>query len=183
MASRTQDVIYEGFQALMSGGSVATALEHTAAQVSALTTITANNSQSTGDAVVSAVSKVFTSGLGLVPLVSGLLGLFGGSGSEQPPPLVKYPMPDRIYFQGADVGANVYSADTDQMGMPRAYQAAPAVTPDAGGTPNASAGPQISVNVQAMDARSFLDHSNEIAQAVRQAMLNLSSINDVVSDL
>jgi len=37
--------------------------------------------------------------------------------------------------------------------------------------------------VQAMDARSFLDHSSEIAAAVRTAMLNLNSINDVVNDL
>jgi hypothetical protein len=42
---------------------------------------------------------------------------------------------------------------------------------------------QITVNVQAMDSQSFLDHSSEIAQAVRNAMLNMSSINDVVSDL
>jgi ribosomal protein L30/L7E len=34
-----------------------------------------------------------------------------------------------------------------------------------------------------MDARSFLDRSADIAAAVRYAMLNLNSINDVVSDL
>jgi hypothetical protein len=66
-------------------------------------------------------------------------------------------------------------ADYDQMGMPRAY------SPTQGST--AVPATAINVNVQAMDARSFLDHSNEIAQAVRQAMLNLNSINDVVSDL
>ncbi len=42
---------------------------------------------------------------------------------------------------------------------------------------------QITVNVQAMDSQSFLDHSNEIAQAVRAAMLNSNSINDVVNNL
>ena len=45
------------------------------------------------------------------------------------------------------------------------------------------ASPQITVNVQAMDARSFMDRSNDIALAVRDAMLNLNSINDVVNDL
>jgi hypothetical protein len=39
------------------------------------------------------------------------------------------------------------------------------------------------VNVQAMDSQSFLDHSSDIAQAVRNAMLNMSSINDLVSEL
>jgi hypothetical protein len=34
-----------------------------------------------------------------------------------------------------------------------------------------------------MDSQSFMDHSYEIAQAVRSAMLNMNSLNDVVSDL
>jgi len=182
MASKTQDIIYDRFKALASGGSMAQVLEHTAAQISALTSITASNSKSTGNAVGSAVSKVFTSGLGLVPLISGLLGLFGGGGPEEPPPLVKYAMPEKRYFQSADIGANLFSADYDQMGTPRAYSPEPAPAALSAGAP-AIAVPQISVNVQAMDARSFLDHSTEIAQAVRQAMLNLNSLNDVVSDL
>ena len=47
----------------------------------------------------------------------------------------------------------------------------------------AQVSPQITVNVQAMDARSFLDRSSDIALAVRDAMLNLNSINDVVNEL
>lgn len=180
MASRTQEMIYSSFDALAGGASVTRALEHTATQLNALTAVTASNSKSTDNAVVSVVSKVFTSGLGLVPLLSGLFGLFGG-GQEAPPPLVKYAMPDKISFQGADLGANILSADYDQMGMPRAYSPAPAAAP--GAIPTPAAAPQISVNVQAMDSRSFLDHSTEIALAVRQAMLNLNSINDVVNDL
>jgi len=43
--------------------------------------------------------------------------------------------------------------------------------------------PQVTVNVQAMDSRSFLDHSQDIAQAVREAILNMHSLNDVISDL
>jgi len=34
-----------------------------------------------------------------------------------------------------------------------------------------------------MDSRSFMDHSSDIAQAVRDAMLNMHSINDVISNL
>jgi len=45
------------------------------------------------------------------------------------------------------------------------------------------AGQHITVNIQAMDARSFLDRSNDIALAVRDAMLNLNPINDVVNEL
>ena len=42
---------------------------------------------------------------------------------------------------------------------------------------------QVTVNIHAMDSRSFLDRSQDIAQAVREAMLNMHSINDVVNDL
>lgn len=60
-------------------------------------------------------------------------------------------------------------------------------TQDSATTPAPSAssanGAQITVNVQAMDSRSFLDRSQDIAQAVREAMLNMHSINDVVNDL
>ena len=104
-------------------------------------------------------------------------------------------MPERQYFTGADTGNGFGQADYDQMGMPRAYNAAPAgdstqgsaaIAPAGGGSTGSSGSSpahQITVNVQAMDAQSFLDHSNDIAQAVRQAMLNLSSINDVVNEL
>ena len=183
MASRTQEMLYDSFKTLASGGALASTLKHTATQIGALPSATASHPQSNGNAVASAVAKVFTSGLGLVPLVSGLLGLFGGGGKEQPPPLVKYTMPERIYFQGADTGAGIRSADYDQMGMPRSYVPTPAAGGETSGASTAGAASQITVNVQAMDARSFLDHSTEIAQAVRQAMLNLNSINDVVNDL
>jgi hypothetical protein len=43
--------------------------------------------------------------------------------------------------------------------------------------------PQVTVSVQAMDAQSFMDYSGQIANAVRSAMLNMSSLNDVVNDL
>jgi hypothetical protein len=132
----------------------------------------------------------------MVPLIVGLLGLFEGGGTPTPPAPVKYAMPDPIYFEGADIGSDTMGADYDQMGMPRTYSAAPSgadaqgsrttAAPGSGGgggTASGAAAPQITVNVQAMDARSFLDHSSEIAQAVRDAMLNLNSINDVVSEL
>jgi hypothetical protein len=34
-----------------------------------------------------------------------------------------------------------------------------------------------------MDSRSFMDHSDEIARAVREALLNAHSLGDVVSEL
>jgi len=42
---------------------------------------------------------------------------------------------------------------------------------------------QITVQVQAMDSQSFLDHSGDIALAVRQAMLQSSVLNDVIREV
>ena len=42
---------------------------------------------------------------------------------------------------------------------------------------------QITVQVQALDSQSFLDHSHDIAQAVRQAMLETSVLNDVIREV
>jgi len=134
----------------------------------------------------------------VVPLIGDLVGLFGGGGSNSPAPLLKYQMPSSISFMSADSGDQLDAADYDQMGLPRVYDGAdtdnsgtsdPAENNAAapgGSSANASAGagtPQITLNVQAMDAQSFLDRSSDIAQAVRSAMLNMSSINDIVSEL
>lgn len=118
----------------------------------------------------------FESGFGMAALVKGLVGLFGG-GSPEPAPLERYQMPAAIDFESAETSGGLAAAGYDQLGRPRAI----APQPDGGG--RAAAAPQITVNVQAMDARSFLDHSGEIAEAVRGAMLNLSAINDVVNEL
>ena len=162
------------------------------AQAASSSTSAAGTSNSGGITAESIVSTVLESGLGMMPLVVGLLGLFEGGGTPAPATLEKYAMPERQYFEGADTGSDVSNADYDQMGMPRAYSAAPAATstatsgaasPGSGSTAGTAAAPQITVNVQAMDSQSFLDHSNEIAQAVRAAMLNSNSINDVVNNL
>jgi hypothetical protein len=51
------------------------------------------------------------------------------------------------------------------------------------GTAPGGAGASITVNVQAMDSQSFLDRREDIARAVREAMLQSHSLNDVVSEL
>jgi len=63
-------------------------------------------------------------------------------------------------------------------GVNNSVQAAPTNPPSS--TPSST---QVTVQVQAMDSRSFMDRSHDIAQAVREAMLNMHSINDVVNDL
>ena len=111
-------------------------------------------------------------GGGLMSIIGGLFGLFGGSSSAAPAPLLKFTLPPSINYEGALSGGptgQVFPVDYGQTGQPRVATQAQAA--------------QVNVHVSAMDSKSFLDHSDEIAQAVRKAILNSSSLNDVISDL
>jgi len=120
---------------------------------------------------VSAASQFLGGGLSLMPLASLFSSLFGG-GQSQPAPLVPYSLPPSLSLQST---TNYQSVDWGENGVPRAA---------GGGMANAPSNtPQITVQVQAMDSQSFLDHSADIAQAVRQAMLNMNSLNDVITNL
>ena len=157
----------------------------------------AQSTGGTGSTIESALTTFLEGGLGIVPLVSGLMGLFGG-GNSAAPQLEKYQQPSSIDFVSADTPNGLVAADYDQLGMPRladtALPTSTAASSSGANGPSAaaygsdagqsvSATPQVTVNIQAMDAQSILDRSGDIAQAVRSAMLNMSTINDVISDL
>ena len=196
----------------------------TASKASTTTTASTDGGVTAG----SVLSTVLTSGFGLAPLISGLVGLFSGGDTTAPAPLVKYALPAAADFQAVESGGRVGGLDYNQMGMPRSFadvaagsgassdvsgqnlagqklagqnlaetalgggasfdvagqaRAVSYAAPAGGTSAPAGAAPQITVNVQAMDARSFMDRSNDIALAVRDAMLNLNAINDVVNEL
>jgi hypothetical protein len=186
MASDAQETLFRIFAALSgtTAGSVGGGVVGAAVDAATGSTATAGGgstkasttAEAGGGATVESIAMdVLKSGLGVVPLVTTLFGLFGGGGeAEAPPPMVKYALPERVNFQAAETAAGFAAVDYDQAGMPRAYAASSGV---------AAGVPQVQVTVNAMDARSFLDRSSEIAAAVREAMLNLNSINDVVNDL
>jgi hypothetical protein len=142
---------------------------------------TQTGSSSSGSTSGTVEKTMLEAEAGLPLLIAGLVSAFGGGGSSTPPPLVKYAMPAAVDFQAAESQGQVSGLDYDQMGTPRSYAAA-GTSGTANGTASGGA-PQITFNVQAMDARSFMDRSGDIALAVREAMLNLNSINDVVNDL
>ena len=154
----------------------------TGTSTSAVSPSNQSNTESGGNVVGSIASTILKGGFGVAPLVTGLIHLFGGgSSADTPAPLVKYALPQRVQFEAAQSQSRVAGVDYDQMGLAR-----PVSYPrgESGGkTEQSLASPQITVNVQAMDARSFMDRSNDIALAVRDAMLNLNAINDVVNDL
>jgi hypothetical protein len=119
---------------------------------------------------LSTASQFLGGGLSLMPLVSLFSSLFGGGQSQQPASLVPFSLPPSLNL---DSTTNNQGVVWGENGLPRSAAG--------GGGSNAAA--QITVQVQAMDSQSFLDHSDDIAQAVRQAMLNMNSINDVVTNL
>ena len=135
---------------------------------------TAGGSASSGS-VAGTLLDVFGAGLGLSPLISGIANLFSGGGDRSTTaPLTRFVLPPSIQVNGgvSESGGQAFAVNNPQGGLPRA---APA-----GG--QASAPAQITVQVQAMDSQSFLDHSGDIARAVRQAMLESSVLNDVVRE-
>ena len=135
-----------------------------------------------GISMESIASSLFESGFGMAALVKGLMGIFVGGGSTQQP-LEKYEMPSPIEFETAVSSSGVSAGSFDQSGAMRAVSDAETGASGASGGTQSVSSPQITVQVQAMDAQSFLDHSDDIAQAVRGAMLSMRSINDVVNEL
>ncbi len=125
-----------------------------------------------GGSALGTIGSVLGGGFGLSPLISGLLSAFGGGGDPSAPPaLLPFLRPAPVRLNAgisAEVGATPFAVDFGQGGGPRPVNLAPA---------------QITVQVQAMDSRSFLDHSHDIARAVRQAMLETTVLNDVIREV
>jgi hypothetical protein len=144
----------------------------TAANTEALAQNSQAKSSSTGSSVsdvMGNVSQILGGGLSLMPIVSLFSSLFGGGDSQQPAPLEPFSLPPSLNLESTTNNQDVVWGEN---GLPRSV-----------GSGGSNAPQQITVQVQAMDSQSFLDHSDDIAQAVRQAMLNMNSINDVVTNL
>jgi len=138
--------------------------QSTATQVSA-------DKSSTLASVGSAIWRRLGSGLTLSPLWAGLARVFGGGKAETPAPLTQYVPPPTIRLEGEirrPGGLERGTWEWEQLWRRPS---------------EARREPQITVQVQAMDSQSFLDHSEQIARAVREAMLNSHALNDVVSEV
>jgi hypothetical protein len=198
MESETQETLYRIFESLSSGlagtipqaatgggsdvartietavaGGVASGFSSGGGLAGTIVSAATGSTAKSGGGVGEIALDVAKSGLGLVPLASLLFGVLSGGDEEKAPAMVKYALPTRRSFEATETSSGLADVDYDQSGQPRVVDGARAV----------GVAPQITVNVQAMDARSFLDRSTEIAAAVRDAMLHLNSINDVVTDL
>ncbi len=150
------------------------------ANTTALQQAAANQSQGSGIGVANTAKTIgsfLLGGLGIGSLVSEIAGLFGGGGQQAPAPLIKYSSPAALQYQGAVMNSGeIASYDYNAQGGIRPIGAT-------GSSSSGQSTTQVVVQVNAMDSKSFMDHSDEIAQAVRAAMLNSSSLNDVISEM
>jgi len=131
--------------------------------------------QKTLSSVTSGTASSILGGLGqgVSPVIRGLISLFtGGEDKKELPTFAKFQLPEVIRAEAALSSSGIDAVNYGIDGLPR--RIAPAQP--------ASQSP-INIHVQTIDSRSFMDHSESIAQAVREAMLNSHALNDVVSDL
>jgi hypothetical protein len=114
-------------------------------------------------------------GLGFLSLGLQIANLFRG-GKKEPPPLLPSQSPASVDLEVANTDsilAGFPLVSRGQRGEIRAGERSTAASP----------APQVVVNVSAMDSQSFMDRSDDIARAVRDAMLHMHPINDVVGEI
>lgn len=124
------------------------------------------------------IASTFSGGLssiaGLEGLISGIASLFGGGSKSTPPPLVTLQLPSSqtqtVYVTSN--GRSTYQGSA-------AYQAS--VFKTGGATSINSPAPQASS--AGPSAQRFQYQSAHIAQAVKTALLNSSSLNDVIAEI
>ena len=136
------------------------------------TTARSGSGQSVGNVVGNIASNFLGSAFSLSPLISGLMSLFGGGSQQTSVAPTRFALPEPVEYHAGITGGSttqVAPVDYGQSGQPRIQQA--------------PAAPQVNIQVSAMDSQSFLDHRDEIARAVREAILSSNSLNDVISEL
>ena len=127
---------------------------------------------------VRSVVSTFGAGLFLSPLISGLTRLFGRGSDAAEPELPVYARPAKVSLEaavGPGPGSQLSRFDYDQGGLPRRETTVASALP-AGLTQN------VTIQIQALDSRSIMDRRDEIASAVREAMLQSHPLNDVVAE-
>lgn len=154
--------------------SISDALYPAATSTSASTPAAASSSASNAAPVtVNAASPAATvsQAMAVLPAIvnvaAAMNNLAGGISTVMPQPI--YVPPASTGTAGA--AASNVPAQSGTAAAPASVSSQPAPAP------------QVTVNVTAMDSQSFMDHSTDIANAVREAMLNMHPINGVVASL
>ncbi len=156
--------------------------------------------------ILGSLSSGLLGGLGVGQLLSGALGLLGlGSHTKTLPPLQRFTLPNSQQLVAtvpyvpkllpvqstvrAAAGASGMSSQARSVSpaapAPIGSRSSTWLTASTGGPGGqlATSGHQVHVHVSALDTQSFMDRSNDIAKAVKNAMLQSSALNDVISEI
>ncbi len=129
--------------------------------------------QTTSGGVSSALGGGLATIGGLASLVSGIVGLFGGgSGKPAPPPLVKFQLPNSQQ-QTAYVSSSAS----------RVYQGGVTESPSKSAMPSSGIYGGATAHGSSSASQPLRYQSSEIAQAVKNALLNSSSLTDVIAEI
>ena len=124
--------------------------------------------------VASAFSGGLSSIAGLGGLLSGIASLFGGGSTSTPPPLVEFQLPSS---QTQTVYVSSNGSSTYQGSMTEQTSGSNSNGPTYISSPT----PQTSSSTSS--GQPFQYQSTQIAQAVKTALLNSSSLNDVIAEI
>lgn len=144
--------------------------------------VTAQSGRSAGAAAQDILANVRgAGGLGVLgsPLVGLFSRLFRRNNDEPAPalPSVSPTVPVREDLALPASGAGLTQVSYRGDGLPRAVPA------PASGSGSSGPSGNVTIQVQTMDSRSFLDNSDQIARAVREAMLHSHALNDVIGEM
>ncbi len=128
--------------------------------------------QTASGGIASALGGGLGSIAGIGGLVSGIMSLFGGGGKSALPPLVEFQLPqtssETMYVSSK--GSIVYQGGSVEQGS--------ATSPAAGIYTSQIPSANTSSSSSALQYQ-----SSQIAQAVKTALLNSSSLNDVIAEI
>ena len=114
------------------------------------------------------------SGFGLAGLGVKIAGLFGKK--KAPRVFSTFELPPSLSLE-------VANTDNVLAGFPRIVRGQRGAVRQIQAEGALAAQPQVVVNVNAMDTQLFMDRSNDIARAVRDAMLHMHPVNDLISEV
>jgi hypothetical protein len=130
--------------------------------------------QTASGGIASAFSGGFASIAGLGGLISGIASLFGVGGKSTPPPLVEFQLPSsqsQTIYVSPNGSATLQGNAVESSGI---------------GSTSTGIYPKPSspgISTAGASSQSLQYQSAQIAQAVKMALLNSSSLNDVIAEI
>lgn len=146
-------------------------------QLGAITQFLPTSSVKPPSAPYGGLLSFLTGGFGLARLVTSMVGLFRRGEMPLEPALPEFHLPESIALEAAltDQGTNIQGVSRGLGETVRLRESRKERQP--------AASNQVTINVQALDSRSFVDHSEDIARAVRDALLHSHTLNETLVEL